>query len=97
MIIRTKGVFCIKAVFIFCAAGGVASISFREMAVRNYVRPTVPTLAAVDAAYGVGSHTGHANMDDMAGFSVVRGDPEKPPKSANISINKGILGRHQNP
>lgn len=49
-----------------------------ETIVRNYVKPAVPTRAAVDAAFGVGSRTGHVNMDEMAGLAVVHGIQEIP-------------------
>ena len=68
-----------------------------ETVVRNYIKPVVPTRDAVDAAFGFGSSTGHVNMDDMAGLAVVHGHPEKPPQSANLPINKGVLGRYQEP
>lgn len=68
-----------------------------ETIVRNYVRPIVPTRAAVDAAFGVESRTGHANMDETAGLAVVHRDPETPHQPPNIPITKGILGRNQEP
>ncbi|MFA6448969.1 MAG: site-specific integrase [bacterium] len=61
-----------------------------ETIVRNYVRPTVPSRALVDAAFEVGSRTGHANMQETVVLEVVRETTETPHESQKTLMAKGF-------